>query len=59
MKGKIIKLEFKWAPNNRTKGVGEQSLNLEDFWWENQVIWNQDGEDMIYQRINQERLCGI
>jgi hypothetical protein len=30
--GKVIKLEFKWAPNNRAKGKNKYSLNLEDFW---------------------------
>ena len=29
--GKAIKLEFKWAPNNRTNDIFKWRLNLEEF----------------------------
>ena len=54
-----MKLEFKWAPNNGINGMNKWSLNLEDFWWKNHVIWSQDGGDMIYQRFNGKRICRI
>ena len=59
MKGKATKLEFNWAPNNRAKGMNKQSLNLEDFWWKNHMIWSWEGNVMIYQSCNREKSRGI